>query len=221
MFWTSIDGYQRQQELLIGGNDTCDKRKDECVIVDWARCICIRIILNVTYNLLFLFSLRAHTFPCPHLCPKPHGRHNSTVGVTFAGGLDAIRPVCRAWQAFYTLLALVILKANPVSGTSPEMVLPHLPRDWVSTSLWRFDYCVPPGGWISVSPFPVYAREIWNQKPTFSIRIGYTYISLYLRGAPRLRSCRPAEVQLSRSCSLQLHERVAAVCTMAAACACS
>ena len=78
-----------------------------------------------------------HTSVCSHLYPKRQMRWAQVDRWGHvAGGLGAIRAVCRAWQAFRTFLALGILKANPwVSATSPGMVFPRPPGEWVSASL--------------------------------------------------------------------------------------
>ena len=101
----------------------------------FAICICI------FFNFFFFFG---HISSCSHLCLKcrmgwaQFDRRGHDAGV-----LGAIRAVSRAWQAFKTVLALGILKANP----------------WLSRNI--------PGDWISASPIPVYAHKIWMQPGFF------------------------------------------------------
>ena len=79
-----------------------------------------------TYNCHFFFSsdtfVRARTF----IRNVGGGWAQFDRWGHVAGGLGAIRAVCRAWQAFKTLLALGTDKANPrVSATSRGLGFPH------------------------------------------------------------------------------------------------
>ena len=77
-----------------------------------------------------------------------------------AGGLGAIRAMCRTWQAFKTFLVLGTLKVIPrVSATSPGIGFLH--------------------------PLSPCTRVRFGCKLGFSARIGYTYNSLFLHRAPR------------------------------------
>ena len=78
------------------------------------------------YNCDFFFPF-GHISSCSHLCPKHRvGWAQFDRRAHVAGGLGAIRAVCRAWQAFETFLVLGTLKANPrVSATSLGIGLLH------------------------------------------------------------------------------------------------
>ena len=100
--------------------------------------------------------------------------------------------VSRVANLLKTFLALGILKAIPrVSATSPGMVFPH-----------------PPGDWVSAPPIAVYARKIWMQTGFFYKRV-HVHFPIFAQSTT-LRSCRPAAVQPPSSSSLQLCARVAA-----------
>ena len=132
-----------------------------------------------TCNCHFFFF--GHTSSCSHLRAKPRiGWAQSDRWGHVAGGLGAIRAVCRAWQAFETFSALGTDKANPrVSATSPGMVFPHPPGDCVSTSLRRLGLRIPPEIGFP-HPLSPCTHVRFGCKPTFSAK-GYTYISLFFR----------------------------------------
>ena len=140
------------------------------------------------YNFLLFFPF-GHISSWSHLCPK-----RRVVWAQFdrrahvAGGLGAIRAVCRAWQAFQTFLALGTLKANPrASATSPGIGFLH-----------------------TLSPC---THVRFGCKPGFSARRGYTHISLFLhrQRAPRYVPAYQHQSNPPSSSSLQLYARAAAV----------
>ena len=77
------------------------------------------------YNCHFFFF--GHISSCSHFCPKRRaGWAQFDRRGPVAGGLGAIRAVCRAWQAFQTFLALGTLEAiSRVSATSPGIGFLH------------------------------------------------------------------------------------------------
>ena len=100
-----------------------------------------------------------HASSCSHLYPKRQmGWAQLDPCGHVAGGLGAIRAVCRAWQAFKTFLALATDKANQVSATSPGIGFPH--------------------------PLSPCTHVTIGCKPGFSAR-GHPYISLFFHRAPR------------------------------------
>ena len=72
--------------------------------------------------IIVIFFSFGHISSCSHLFTKLRvGWAQFDRRAHVAGGLGAILAVCRAWQAFLTLLALGTLKADPrVSATSPR-----------------------------------------------------------------------------------------------------
>ena len=112
-----------------------------------SQCVCICIIV-------IFFSSFGYISSCSHLCPKRRmGWAQFDRRGHDAGGLGAIRAVCRAWQAFQTFLALGTLEANPrVPATSPGIGFLH-----------------------SLSPC---THVGLGCKPGFSAYRGYRYISL-------------------------------------------
>ena len=117
--------------------------------------VCICIIVCV----FFFFG---HISSCSHLCPKRRmGWAQFDRPAHVAGGLGAIRAICRAWQAFYTCFALGTLEANPrVSATSPGF------------------------GFLHPLSIPVYARKDANR--VFLLVEGTRRrISLFLHRSPR------------------------------------
>ena len=142
----------------------------------------IRGIYMYTCNCHFFFF--GHTSSCSHLRAKPRiGWAQSDRWGHVAGGLGAIRAVCRAWQAFETFSALGTDKANPrVSATSPGMVFPHPPGDCVSTSLRRLGLRIPPEIGFP-HPLSPCTHVRFGCKPTFSAK-GYTYIPYFLGLCP-------------------------------------
>ena len=105
-------------------------------------------------NCDYFFSF-GHISSCSHLCPKRRvGWAQLDRRGHVAGGLGAIRAVCRAWQAFETFLALGTLQANPrISATSPGFGFLH--------------------------PLSPCTHVRFGCKPGFSARRGYTHISLF------------------------------------------
>ena len=131
-----------------------------------------------------------------------------------AGGLGAIRAVCRAWQALNFFWALGLDKAHPRGWCfriPPRMVFPrrhHPPGDWVCASLRGLGLRTP-GNWVPASPIPVHARKIWMQTGFFCWRV-YVNFPIFAQSTT-IRSCHPAAVQPPSSSSLQLYARVASV----------
>ena len=112
-----------------------------------------------TCNCYFFFL--GHISSCSHLRPKRRvGWAQFDRRSHVAGGLGAIRAVCRAWQTFKSFLALSTLEANPrVSATSPGIGF--------------------------LNPLSPCTHVIFGCKPGFSARRGYMHISLFLPRAPR------------------------------------
>ena len=165
------------------------------------------------YTCHCLFSgtpLRARTF----IRNVRWGGHNSTVRVTLPEvWARSVQCVARGKPFFYTFLDYGILEENPrVSATSPGMVFPYPPVDWVSASLCGLSLRIPPGIGFPHPLSSCTTHVKFGCKPGFSARRGYTYIYFpILAQNTTLRSCRPAAVKPPCSSNLQLYARVAAV----------
>ena len=142
----------------------------------------VRLTYAVQLSFCFFFG---RISSCSRLCPKRQmGWAQFDRRGHVAGGLGAIRGMCRAWRAIYTFLTLGTHNANPrVSAISPGA-----------------------GFWHRLSPC---THEIVGCKPRLSARRGYTQAHfLIFAQSTALRSCRPSSVQPPSSSSVQLSARV-------------
>ena len=122
--------------------------------------MCLITLIGYMYMYNCVFFSFGHISSCSCLCPQRRvGWAQFDRRAHVAGGLGVIRAVCRAWQAFYSFLALGTLEENPrVSETSLGIVFLHPPS---------------PG---------MYVKFLC--KPGISACRGYTFLFLFLHRAP-------------------------------------